>query len=165
MVSVIVSDPIVTKFLCPTPGSTLLLFHQGMDRFYYSCFDFMNWLFISESIFRLEISKCSREQYPPATRPCYISKAGTLSGLEPTAFITINNCCLVGSRSWLGKGRQSCTFIWFPAKLDGQGESHFRFYLYLSHDLKPEQLFFFFFFDNLVFVWRTLGSSRKSREM
>ena len=144
MVSIIVSGPIVTNFLCPTPGSSLLLFHQGMDRFHYSYFDLMNWLFISESIFSLGISKYSREQYPHATRSCYISKAGTLSGLEPTAFITINNFCLVGSRSWLGKGCRNCTFIWFPAKLDSQGESQFRFFIYTWATISSLNTFFLF---------------------
>jgi hypothetical protein len=64
------------------PGSTLLLFQPGMGRFYYSYFDSMNGLIIAESIFELGIGKCSREQYPPAARSCYLSKAGTLSGLK-----------------------------------------------------------------------------------
>ena len=69
------------------PGSALLLFQPGMNRFTIHIFDLMNDFNITESTLRLEIGKCSGEQYPPAACSCYISKAGTLSGLDPSTLI------------------------------------------------------------------------------
>ena len=91
MVSVIVSDPIITKFPCPILCQFLaaLYFYSNQVRtiFTIHIFDLMNVFIITESTLRLEISKCSGEQYPPAARSCYISKAGTLSGLDPSTLI------------------------------------------------------------------------------
>lgn len=147
MVSVIVSDPIITKFLVQfyvnsCQHSTFIL--PRYWPFLWFMFSFNDWLFIAESIFSMAIGKFSGEQYPSAARSCYISKTGTVSGLEPSTFITgtIYNYCLVGSRSWLEKGYQTCTFSWIPAKFDSQGEPFPACFFYLSNDLEPEHFFF-----------------------
>ena len=99
MVSAIVSDHIISLSNPIIQFLAALYFYSNTVWAVFTIHVLFNKQLVAESIFRLGIGKCSREQYPRAARSCYISKEGTLYALGASTLITINNYCLVGSRS------------------------------------------------------------------